>query len=118
MAWNIPFVLQTYQWDASKRKLPMKPNPDFVSQVKEVAQPTDTILVTCRSGGRGVPAVNQLVKAGFTNVSNIIDGMEGDKVDDPDNVFYGKRMKNGWKNSGCPWTYDLAPDRMVLPEGR
>ena len=94
----------------------MKPNPDFVSQVKEVAEPTDTILVTCRSGDRGALAVNQLAEAGFRNVYNIIDGMEGDKVDDPDNVFHGKRMKNGWKNSGLPWTYDLDPDRMVLPE--
>ena len=118
MAWNIPFVLQTYQWDASKRKLPMKPNPDFVSQVKEVAQPTDTILVMCRSGGRSALAVNQLAEAGFRNVYNIIDGMEGDMVDDPDNVFQGQRMKNGWKNSGLPWTYDLDPDRMVLPKGR
>jgi hypothetical protein len=25
---------------------------------------------------------------------------------------------NGWKNSACPWTYKLTPDRMVLPEGK
>lgn len=51
MAWNIPLVFQTYQWDANKRKLPMKPNPDFVSQVKTVIKPTDILLVMCRSGG-------------------------------------------------------------------
>ena len=116
MAWNIPVMLQTYQWDAGKRKLPMKPNPDFVSQVKDVAQPTDTILVMCRSGGRSALAANQLAEAGFRNVYNIIDGMEGDSVDDPQSVFHGKHMKNGWKNSGLPWTYDLAPERMRLPE--
>ena len=116
MAWNIPVMLQTYQWDASKRKLPMKPNPDFVSQVKEVAQPTDTIMVMCRSGGRSALAANQLAEAGFRNVYNIIDGMEGDSVDDPQSVFHGKHMKNGWKNSGLPWTYELAPERMRLPE--
>ena len=118
MAWNIPAVLQTYEWDASKRKLPMKPNPDFVSQVKEVAKPADTILVMCRSGGRSAQAVNQLAEAGFRNVYNIIDGMEGDVVDDPGSSFQGKRMKNGWKNSGLPWTYDLNPDRMQLPKDR
>jgi rhodanese-related sulfurtransferase len=118
MAWNIPLMLQTYEWDASKRKLPMKPNPDFVSQVKEVAAPTDTILVMCRSGGRSALAVNQLAEAGFQNVYNIIDGMEGDLVDDPQSVFHGKRVKNGWKNSGLPWTYNLDPDRMKLPKGR
>jgi rhodanese-related sulfurtransferase len=114
MAWNIPVVFQTYQWDADKQKLPMKPNPDFVSQVKEVVKPTDIILVMCRSGGRSAQAVNQLAEAGFRNVYNIIDGMEGDVVDDPGSVFQGHRMKNGWKNSGLPWTYELAPDRMRL----
>jgi hypothetical protein len=41
--------------------------------------------------------------------------MEGDLVDDPQSVFHGKRMKNGWKNSGLPWTYDLDPEKMSLP---
>jgi rhodanese-related sulfurtransferase len=118
MAWNIPVVVQTYQWDANKRKLPMKPNPDFVSQVKAVFKPTEILLVMCRSGGRSALAVNQLAEAGFRTVYNIIDGMEGDVVDDPGSVFQGKRMKNGWKNSGLPWTYDLDPDRMQLSRGR
>jgi hypothetical protein len=41
--------------------------------------------------------------------------MEGDLVDDPPSVFHGKRMKNGWKNSDLPWTYDLEPEKMCLP---
>jgi hypothetical protein len=44
--------------------------------------------------------------------------MVGDVMDDPGSVFEGKRMKNGWKNSGLPWTCDLDPDRMVLPKDR
>jgi len=28
---------------------------------------------------------------------------------DPDSYFYEKKVKNGWKNSGAPWTYDLDP---------
>jgi rhodanese-related sulfurtransferase len=116
MAWNIPSMLQTYEWDADKKKLPMKPNPDFVAQVKEIAKPSDTLLVMCRSGGRSALAVNRLAEAGFRNVYNIIDGMEGDTVDDPVSVFHDKRMKNGWKNSGLPWTYELVPERMRLPK--
>jgi hypothetical protein len=27
-------------------------------------------------------------------------------------------MRNGWKNSGCPWTYKLTPERMLLPKDR
>jgi rhodanese-related sulfurtransferase len=92
----------------------MKPLPDFVSRVSEVAKPDDTILVTCRSGGRSAIAVNMLAMGGFKHVYNIIDGVEGDAVADPDSVFMGQRLKNGWKNSGCPWTYKLTPDRMVL----
>ena len=45
-------------------------------------------------------AINQLAAAGFTNAYNILDGMEGSRVADPDSVFDGMRMKNGWKNSG------------------
>ena len=115
MAWNVPAMLQTYQWDASARKLPMKPNPDFEAQAKKLFKPSDTLLVMCRSGGRSAKAVDRLAEAGFKQVYNIIDGMEGDTVDDPQSVFQGKRMKNGWKNSGLPWTYDLDPERMCLP---
>ena len=61
-------------------------------------------------------AVNLLAKAGFTHVYNITDGMEGDAVKDPNSVFVGQRLVNGWKNSGLPWTYKLTPDRMVLPK--
>jgi len=87
-----------------------------VSQVATWAKPEDTVLVMCRSGGRGAQAVNLLANAGFKNVYNIIDGMEGDTVDDPDSAFHGKRMKNGWKNSGLPWTYAVDRDRMLIPE--
>ena len=115
MAWNVPAMLQTYQWDASGRKLPMKPNPDFEAQAKKLFKPSDTLLVMCRSGGRSAKAVDRLAEAGFKQVYNIIDGMEGDTVDDPESVFHGKRMKNGWKNSGLPWTYDLDAEKMCLP---
>jgi rhodanese-related sulfurtransferase len=116
MAWKIPVAVQVYEWEAGKKEFPMKPLPDFASRVKQVAKPSDTILVMCRSGGRSAIAVNMLAKAGFKNVYNIIDGMEGDTVDDPHSVFQGQHLKNGWKNSGCPWTYNLTPDRMVLPK--
>jgi rhodanese-related sulfurtransferase len=116
MAWLIPFATQTYEWDAGKRMYAMKPLPDFVERVLKVAKPSSTLLVTCRSGGRGAMAVNALAKAGFTNVYNITDGVEGDEVKDPESVFVGQRLVNGWKNSGAPWTYEIDPARVVLPE--
>lgn len=116
MAWKIPIAAQSYVWDAEKGKFPMTIFPDFVSRVQQVAKPGEKILVTCRSGGRSAIAVNLLAKAGFTNVYNIIDGIEGDTVNEPGNVFNGQRLKNGWKNSGCPWTYHLKPEQMILPK--
>jgi rhodanese-related sulfurtransferase len=115
MAWKVPIAVQSYEWDADGGKFPMAPLPDFVSRVKEVAKPDDTLMVLCRSGGRSAIAVNMLANAGFKNAWNVVDGFEGDKVDDPESVFNGRRMRNGWKNSGCPWTDKLTPDRMVLP---
>jgi rhodanese-related sulfurtransferase len=117
-AWNIPLAAQLYQWDAEKKQFPMQPLPDFVTRVQKVAEPGDTLLVMCRSGGRSAMAVNLLAKAGFTHVYNITDGMEGDAVKDPDSVFNGQRLVNGWKNSGLPWTYKIDPERMVLPDKR
>jgi len=118
MAWKIPVGVQSYEWDAAKGQFPMKLLPDFVSRVSEVTKPDDTLLVMCRSGGRSAIAANLLAKAGFRNVYNITDGMEGDEVKDPDSVFNGQRLVNGWKNSGLPWTYKIDPERMVLPEQR
>ena len=109
MAMNIPLIFMDYGWDTDKNEPIVEPNPGFMSRVEEVFAPTDTLLVMCRSGGRSALAVNTLAKAGFERVYNIIDGMEGDKVEEPGSVFHGKRMKNGWKNFGSPWTYDCEP---------
>jgi rhodanese-related sulfurtransferase len=118
MGWKIPVAAQIYEWDAKKKQFPMKPLPDFVSRVKKVAKPNDTLLVMCRSGGRSAIAVNFLAQAGFKHAYNITDGMEGDAVVDPTSIFQGQRLVNGWKNSGCPWTYQLTPERMLLPNSR
>jgi rhodanese-related sulfurtransferase len=115
MATIIPFALQTYEWDPEKKTLHWELNPEFVPAVKAWAGPDDTILVSCRSGGRAAMAINVLAAAGFTNAYNILDGMEGSRVHDPESVFDGMRMVNGWKNSGLPWTYEIDPEQMLLP---
>lgn len=113
MAWNIPLMVQTHEWDAEKGHFAMQPSPDFLAQAKAVAAPDDTILVMCRSGGRSAKAVNLLAEAGYTNVYTITDGMEGDAIDDPHSVFNGQRLRNGWKNSGLPWTYEPNPEKIM-----
>ncbi len=116
MAWNVPVAFVTYQWKDGKTEYGAKPNPDFIAGVKKLTKSTDTLLLMCRSGGRSAMAVNQLAAAGFKDVYNITDGFEGDKVKDPESVFLGKRMKNGWKNS-APWTYGIDPEKIILEEG-
>ncbi len=116
MAWKIPVIAQSYTWDAEKGKFPMKMLPDFVARVQTAAKPDDILLVTCRSGGRSAIACNLLAQAGFKNVYNIIDGMEGDANGDSASVAKAQPLKDGWKNSGCPWTKKLTPERMVLPK--
>ena len=65
MAWKVPVAAQSYEWDAAKQQFPMRPLPDFVARVREVAQPEDTLMVMCRSGGRSAMAVNLLAQAGI-----------------------------------------------------
>jgi rhodanese-related sulfurtransferase len=115
MARNIPLLYVKHEWNPETRQFVVEPNPDFIAEAKRQFKPTDTILVMCRSGDRSAMAVNALAKAGFVNVYNIIDGMEGDIVDDPKNKHHGKRMKNGWKNCGAPWTYEVNPEQTCLP---
>jgi rhodanese-related sulfurtransferase len=110
MARNIPLAFVKYTWDYKRDEYLAELNQGFLPAFKNLYSPTDTILVTCRSGERSAVAINLLANAGFVNLYNIIDGFEGDKVNDPESVYHGKRMKNGWKNSGLPWTYDVNMD--------
>ena len=115
MAWSIPGFLQTTVWDHEKQCFTYKMNPDFVNHIKEVFQPNDTILVTCRSGGRSALAANLMATLGYKNVYNITDGFEGDTVNDPESMYHGKRLKNGWINSNVPWTYKVELDLVKVP---
>ncbi|WP_243363445.1 rhodanese-like domain-containing protein [Fundidesulfovibrio terrae] len=110
MALNIPVSLFNAKFNAETKRYGMDDNPDFTSQVSMRLGKNDTILVMCRNGERTAPAVNKLAQAGFTNVYSVVDSFEGDAVTDPESVYNGKRMKNGWKNYGLPWTYSLNPD--------
>jgi len=114
MAWKIPVISQSYEWDAEKKAYPMAMLADFVARVCETAKPEDTIMAMCRSGGRSAIAVNLLAQAGFKNVYNIIDGMEGDANSDSESIANSSLPPNGWKNTGCPWTKKSTPERLIL----
>lgn len=116
MAWNLPLAFASYEMKDGKFTAKAQMNKAFVELVRQIAQPGDTLLLMCRAGGRSAMAVNLLAAAGFTQAYSIIDGMEGDLVKDPQSVFFGKRMVNGWKNS-APWVYTLDPEKVILEEG-
>ncbi len=116
MAHNIPSKFTEYKLDAKKHPV-MKDNPNFVVEVKKKFNSTDTIYITCRSGGRSAMSVNKLAEAGFKTVYNITDGFEGDAIKDPASSLHGKRVKDGWKNSDLPWTYEIDPQLAYLPAG-
>jgi rhodanese-related sulfurtransferase len=119
---NVPLLFPKY--DPEGPSMPGRPpgcsgdfNTEFVAQVKEAIEPDAVIVVMCSSGGRAAMAVDKLAEAGFTKVYNIVNGLEGDVVDDPESAYFGKKMKNGWKNCGLPWTYSFDPDLMwVAPK--
>lgn len=72
-------------------------------------------MVICRSGGRSAVAANILAKSGYKNAYTVIDGFEGDKLKVEGSYNNEKRVVNGWKNSGAPWTYDLDPELVYRP---
>lgn len=117
MAQNVPLVFRRYNPDGPS--MPGRPagcsgelNPDFVSSIKDEFESDAVLIMMCATGGRGAMAANLLAQAGFDNVYNMVNGLEGDRVDDPGSVYHGKHMRNGWKNLGLPWGYDFHPDLM------
>jgi rhodanese-related sulfurtransferase len=117
MAHNIPFQVLNYKMAVRNKGPLMRPNPNFIAEIGRKFKTSDTILVICRSGNRSAAAVNAMASAGFKIVYSVTDGFEGDRVKDPSNSNYGKRFKNGWRNSDLPWTDELNPDLLWIPTG-
>jgi len=113
MAQNIPSKLWG-NWDAGKKQYAMPDNPDFEAQIKAKFKPDDMLAIMCRSGHRSAASVERLAKIGFTNVYNITDGFEGDVLKNEESYFNGKRIINGWKNSGALFTFDLDPGLVYI----
>ena len=122
---NIPIFLLTEEWKLKKdgvhgayRK---SYNNDFVAAVdnfiasrnKDKSVP---IILMCQSGGRSPYAASDLHEAGYQKVYFQVEGFEGLKEKEGPNK--GKRVLNGWKNAGNPWTYGINPEQVILLEKR
>jgi len=115
---HVPAVfMDSTGWNDKKHRYNRAKNKTFVVDMDKALQKkgltkNDTVILMCRSGKRSASAVNTLADNGYTKVYTVVDGYEGDKVKKGPNK--GKRMKNGWKNSGLPWTYSLDKDYMYI----
>lgn len=102
----IPLRVASHQVDPATGQYVMLKNPNVLAEFEALVAARGTgkdhpIFVTCRSGSRSAAAARMLIKAGYTNVWNLIEGFEGDKNAN------GSRAVNGWRNAGLPWGYRL-----------
>ena len=82
-----------------------EPNPEAFSDLvmqeldgRENLLDTEIILI-CRSGFRSNEALKCLENKGFTQVSHVASGFEGD-LDENDH----RGNLNGWRHDGMPWS--------------
>ncbi len=94
---NVPNVVNI-SWKIEKKDKFIT-NPSFVTDVNNIfGENKDAhLILMCRSGVRSVDAAKALEAAGYTHVSNMLEGFEGEGKDQ-----YGYRTMDGWKNSGLP----------------
>jgi rhodanese-related sulfurtransferase len=110
-------IMHYDKWDKEKKTFVRNPNPDFLSQFEVFAlekgiEKTDPIVLICRSGDRSAMSADLLGRYGYTNVWSVVDGFEGDMAKDGPNK--GKRMVNGWKNIGLPWSYHVDQNKVTI----
>lgn len=112
---HVPWVLaDRSQFDSEGQTWPMTRNSDFAAQVAAALEAhsadADTpIIVMCRSGAtRSAPAADAIAEMGYSEVYSVSDGFEGGTLADGDSK--GVRARNGWRNSGLPWSYEINPD--------
>lgn len=114
---NVPYMQNNdwFEWNDKGNNFKLVPNNSFAAEVERRLQAkgltkNDTVIVMCRSGDRSSLAANILTDLGYKKVYSVVDGYEGDMAKDGPNK--GRRMVNGWKNDGLPWSYDLDKAKM------
>lgn len=73
----------------------MVANPDFLSVMQEAFGTTEKLVIGCKAGGRSKKAVDQLIQAGFQDLSDMTAGWDGSRD------AFG-RVVPGWSKQGLP----------------
>jgi len=74
------------------------PNPEFLSQLAQVADKDTILLFLCRSGVRSRHAAKLATEQGYANCFDILEGFEGDK-----DAEGHRKTVGGWCKAGLPW---------------
>lgn len=119
---NIPYRFDTNIWKMKKNGVygtfKSIKNKYFTQAVENYLKTNSQlnknspVIVMCASGSRAPFAAKALHKAGFTQVYTQIEGFEGRKAKSGPNK--GKRVIEGWKKAGLPWSYNLVPKKMYF----
>jgi rhodanese-related sulfurtransferase len=89
-----PTQLHAVQWNL----YPTQSNPDFLSELAQVAGKETVLLFLCRSGARSKAAAKLATEQGYQHCFDILEGFEGDKGADGH-----RNTVNGWRYAGLPW---------------
>jgi rhodanese-related sulfurtransferase len=74
------------------------PNPEFLQQLKHVADKQDVLLFLCRSGVRSRHAAKLASENGYQHCFDILEGFEGNK-----DAQGHRKTVSGWCKAGLPW---------------
>lgn len=117
---NIPFLLvDRTKWAESQGMFAMPRNGNFTDEISEALAAKGlsaeaTIITMCRTGSsRGEPSAAFLRQSGFPNSYFIINGFQGEELEE--GMLKGHRIKNGWQNSGLPWSPAINGDKIYRP---
>lgn len=73
-------------------------NPDFLTQLAQLARPEQRVLLLCRSGVRSVAAAQAATAQGFRSAWSVLNGFEG-----PLDANRQRNRVAGWRHDGLPW---------------
>ena len=77
----------------------MRPNPQFVDQLKQQVPADAVVMFLCRSGGRSHETAAAAAQAGYRDAYNVLEGFEGDR-----DAGGHRNTTGGWRARGLPWS--------------
>ena len=77
----------------------MRPNPQFVDQLKQQVPADAVVMFLCRSGGRSHETAAAAAQAVYRDAYNVLEGFEGDR-----DAGGHRNTTGGWRARGLPWS--------------